>query len=235
MNHPFLVSWTNPNICAVKDCHRDKISHGPDAICEACSNVGPCELFGSKLLLCKSCTQNEYDSAKSISKENEPVNEVVHKVYSLQTASLIQVREQYFNAEVISINNLSRAIDDNKEIPQEQKRYEKAKAVQLRIEEFKKALFEVNEEQTKITNQIRADIVYLNNKASELSAKEREELKLKDLNYQPNATPVSKIKIAGPKLTKSEKIIEDYAKLMKISVEQARHVIAANISVASKK
>lgn len=231
MNHPFAISWANPNLCG--KCKRVKIDHGPNAQCESCSFIGECDLYPSfdsskAILLCKECILKENEAHVSAAeKANRTISEVIGS-NEHETYDIIECRQQFFNAESQSIISIKQEIYAQDGLSEEEKRYKCALAIKERVDSFKKTLWEITEKSTELSNKIRAGIVFLNNISDELREKEREELKLKNINFNPAVNSVKGIKIPNVKVSKEESTIIKYAGLMKISVDEARKRILGN-------
>ncbi len=92
--HPFIPS-IGANTC--QKCKRPEISHTELATCEACPNIGPCEIWLG-MLLCKSCYEKEEKQIKSI-------------VEAKAIDDRVQLRSDVFNAETVAIVQLKQLID----------------------------------------------------------------------------------------------------------------------------
>ena len=186
MNHSFHLGTDNK--CA--KCHRDEIAHGSEATCDACPNIGPCELYHS-LLLCAECMNKELQHNSPESQENRVIE---FRKQSIDQS--IQVKSDLFNAEITSIESLRLSIAEDNSI--ENKHFELARLVKERIIHFQKIIFERNEQNVNDSTKQRASQSYLNDLANKLHSEEREKLKLSDITYKPNEVKITKPKI-GPK------------------------------------
>ncbi len=195
--HPFIPS-IGSNTCS--KCHKSEISHTSLATCECCSYVGPCEIKYGNLLMCPSCIEKEAIASKANytpEKQQERVDAVrqsldeVHKI-----DQSMQVREDIFNAETVSIIERKKLIDSDDSVPPEQKHFALASEVTDLHNHLKQLIFDTSSELVKLNSRQIAVQSYLNDVANKLRVDQRESLRLKDINYSP--TPV---KVTKPKST----------------------------------
>lgn len=192
MNHSFTLS-VGDNKCA--KCHRLEIDHTDFATCETCSFIGNCELFSFvpsmiPMLMCQTCIEKDKNHMSS---ENQASRLSQFKLETAkQIDNSIKLRSDIFNAETVSIVELKRLIDDDQSILN--KHFHLAQLVTDRMNGYKKAIFEKNEELVELSNKQQSTQVYLNELSNKLRLDEREQLKLKDINYKPNPTKISKPK-----------------------------------------
>lgn len=216
MNHSF-----NSNIhklCSI--CGRNEIDHSDIAQCEACSNVGQCEVIGT-MLLCANC----YDKERAIPSTPITGDERAERITQLTNLLGKEIpidSRHYFVSEVTSIVDIERKlVDENIENPQ----YALAEIVSQRLFEFRKRLFLLKNEAIELRVDIDSDQKYLNQIVPRLREEEREKFKAYDISYKPNvvAAPVAASK---PRTSASDKALESFAKMMNISLEQARVVMS---------
>lgn len=206
MRHSFILTVGDPK-CA--KCKHPEIDHTDKATCEACPNVGPCELYPdyNGMLLCAECIGKE--EAIRLSPE-----EARKRVQSLAEAqkidSNVQVRSDVFNAATVSIMELKVIIDADTTIVQ--KDFKLAMVVTERLNDLKRAIFERRQDLIEKENQQNAHQVYLNNLSNKLRVEEREQIKLADINYKPNP-----VKVTKPRDTKVRKF--DKTELNKYALE----------------
>jgi hypothetical protein len=207
MKHSFTPSILNSELCGT--CKRDKIAHTKEAVCEACSNVGPVELMYGNMLLCESCISKDKEH-QSPEKQEERVNNYRNSVDAFVQATRsiddsLRIRTDVFNAKTAAIVEIKNAIYNDPAI--ENKPYAFASECTRRFEILKKVIFDKNQEIIDATNEQKALQVQLNQMANQLRAEEREKLKIADINYKPpvvkSVTP-AKIKTASKKLDKVE-------------------------------
>lgn len=257
--HTFISSISDNEKCA--KCRRTIISHGNNATCESCSNVGPCEIIESDdILCCITCLERDKQikleitlrkiaAMKGKSVTIEPVtgiavvdvtdvNDSLNKIPQNESESIkasellarsieidnkLMTSQDFFNAETVSICDVERAINNDVTIPDDQKHYELVKRIRDRFTHFRSILFEAKKLELEIVSRERSLQYRLNDLASKFRLEERERLKLQDLSYVPKEIPV---KVPKVKLSPEDKMIESYASLMKVSVEQARIMFA---------
>jgi hypothetical protein len=237
MNHAFSISWADVNIC--KLCGYDKISHTNEANCESCGSTTTCEFYphisdlsklkiAAKMLLCQKCIDLEQSVAVKVSEEDVKIlgetRMELHNIRMMQ--DVIECRQQYFNAEIQSINELKLEVTNDITIEDSKKNDIIAERMVERLNHMKKVLWETQEKESEISNKIRANITFMNDFAQHLRLEVRERLKLTNINYNPVLTkPVKDMKLAAPRLSKEEKAIKDLAKLLKIDEKEARRRI----------
>lgn len=200
--HNFILSIDNGNKCAKQwgtiRCNRPEIDHTENATCEACPNVGPCELYsaevGQQILLCSECIKKEEAVRNSPDVAQKRVNQIIEK--SKQIDSTIQIRSDIFNAQTTSIIELKDAINADESI--KDKHFHLAQLLTDRLNGFKKAIFEINEELVSKATEQRAVQTYLNELSNKLRIEQREQIKLEDINYQPNPVKISKPRSVTP-------------------------------------
>lgn len=237
MLHTFSKSWTNPLQCGV--CKRDEVTHSKEAHCDACNYIGVVEFYPSvasplAMVLCPSCIEKEKniqnakmdaltvanDAVKVHIPNAEAVRTNVNQQY-VEHRTVIECRQEFYTNECRAIIELKSKIDADESIPTlEAKRYQLAQIIQDNIITYQKALFELSEKQTEITNKMRANIVYFNGVIDALRSNEREQLKMRDATYVP-----AKIKSPSEpkvKLSKTDKTIQNFAEYHKISFEAAK-------------
>jgi hypothetical protein len=238
MKHAFSRSWTNELLCGV--CKRDAQTHSDNANCEACGNIGVVDFYPSvvspmAMVLCENCIRKEketenttYDSLRAVNQavnvdipDSRSVKININDAYA-EHRTVIEARQEFYNLEARAIIELKTKIDNDVNFASiESKRFQLAKIIQDNIITYQKALFEISEKQTEVTNKMRANIVYFNGVIDSLREAEREQLKLRDASYVPNkgktlnATP-------SVKLSKTDKTIDTFAKYHKITFDEAK-------------
>ena len=237
MNHAFSISWTDVNKCKI--CGYDKVSHTNEAICEACNNVTTCDFFptitdvskiksAQKILLCPKCIELELTASINIANEDvRSLGEVRVELHNIRMMTdVIECRQQYFNAEMTSINDIKSEVNNDSNIPADKKNDIIAEKLVARLTELKKALWETQEKESEISNKMRASITFMNEFAQHLRVETRERLKIANIDYNPVLSkPVKDMKLAAPRLSKEDRAIKDLAKLLKISEVEAKRRI----------
>jgi len=151
------------------------------------------------MLLCPECVAKEdaiedalpslvvYDDDKTIRVMMSANDKLIQ---AKEIDSSVQTRSDIFNAETVSIIELRDAIDADDTITN--KHFKLGEIVMERMNGYKKAIFEMNEEMVALANKQIANQIYLNELSNKLRLEEREQLKLKDINYKPNPVKVTK-------------------------------------------
>ncbi|MGA8763866.1 MAG: hypothetical protein WB562_13455 [Candidatus Sulfotelmatobacter sp.] len=242
MKHSFTRSFLDADKCAI--CKRNSEMHGENASCESCGKVDILDIFPNvisvlNMALCNECIVKEKLALESIASNNdsnrikqstiEPelkhpevlINGIDDKIRHIKT--VIDCRQEFYNNECEAIVSIKAKIDNDSSITTpEAKRFEFAKIVQSNIINYQKALFELSEKQTELTNKMRANIVKFNDVIDGLRAKEREELHLKDISYNPVPVKPLNASIPIPKMSKTDKTIHTFAKYHNISFDDAK-------------
>jgi len=190
MNHSFQPS-IGSNKCS--KCHLAEVSHTDKAECDACSYVGQCEIYHSRImakdmLLCPSCKSKEDESTNIFFHENQRIKEIKAIDYS------VKVKDDIFNAETVSIIEVKEVIEKDESIPSEKKHYALAEFLKHRHLEFSKLIFDEQNKINEDRNRQRAIQSYLNVLSGKLRNEEREKLQLEHIDYKPSEKPISKPK-----------------------------------------
>lgn len=239
MNHPFIQSQADSTKCA--KCHLTEIQHGNQATCDACPNIGPVEVFGT-MALCNTCLKKEYDLAVKQAKEHSTdfdksrintavTNPIGAILKSVETDQSLQIKEEFFNLETTSIIELNEACKAADLGP-----YKIAELLQARFQHFKSVLFDIGTAQVNLNSRMRALAVHLNEIATKLTNEEREQLKIRDLNYQPVAIPKKKDSTPKVKITAEEKMAQNLVRssIAKVAAQLVMDKTASNLEEAEK-
>lgn len=226
--HSFVLS-ADSSKCA--KCKRPEVDHTQYATCESCPTVGPCEIYSPEpnisLLLCPNCIRNEEKARESPEAQAQRLKMIADRSKRDDTPTTgvklpqsaldlinrakaiddsVQVRTDIFNLQTTSIIELKSSIDADDSI--KDKSYQLAVVLTERLNHFKKVIFELNEEMVNKATEQRAVQTYLNELANRLRAEQRDELKLRDINYQPDPVKIVKPRtssaLAPKKIDKSE-------------------------------
>ena len=235
--HPFIQSLAKADECA--KCKRTAIQHTKDAVCESCCMTGPCEIEeNDDILMCEHCTKRDKEikievalyKVQQLKKELVPEKtfaaELLTVAKSIEIDNAMTTSQDFFNAETVAVVDLQKAIDADENIAADQKHFELVRVIRARYTHFRSVLFEVKKVELEITSRERALQYRLNELASKFRGEEREKLKLQDLTYIPKEVAVKAPKV---KLTPEEKLIEQYAAIMKVPIEQARIMFNAKM------
>lgn len=211
MNHKFQSSLIDANKCIT--CKREELDHTDRATCDACSNTGSMEIY-IDMLMCPSCIEKELELQKESKNNTEnrvlDMNSLITK--SREIDASVTLSQDLFNAETIAITELKTAIESDSSITNKQ--FKLAELVTERMNLFKKAIFEKNQELIELNNKQRASQTYLNNLANQLRADEREKLKLQDMSYQPQSPKDKK-----PRTDAAKKKALDVPRLKQLAAE----------------
>lgn len=198
MNHSFQPSIIDSAKCKI--CKRPESDHGPDAECEVCSKHADC-IDVNGILMCPSCLERELvsdpnpkppEQARSLEyTDNRNAIQILADEIKASDAK-ISNRPEFFNAETISIEEIkTRIIADNSI---ENKRFELAKIVQQRVIDLEKAIFDADQRRFELGDRQQANRIYLQNLATQLTAEERDKVRIKDINY-----PIQQPKLHTPR------------------------------------
>lgn len=221
MNHSFIASQADSSLCA--NCHYPEVAHTNSAQCESCANVGPCEIV-SDILMCASCQKRDAEIQNELNPANiaDPRERRITELKNQLSKEIPVDSRAYFVSEVTQIvdieNQLREAGIDN---PQ----YKAAEIIEERIKSFRANLFEVKKMELELKMSMITDQKYLNQLVPKLREEERAKFKDYDISYQPKAVVATSSRASGPRMSASERALESYAKMMGISVEQAKRVL----------
>lgn len=239
--------WANTEeLCVI--CKRNLADHGPSAVCENCGSVADCD-FKNGILVCSNCASgaplpqsikspdsdrsihplvlgdelNKLEQIKTSIGNIGSLNELENKLIADGEYTTIKTAADFFNARTQSIISMETDIRADETIPPDEKHFELARQVRAHYLHLKEVLFSATEIQLKAATEQRADMSYLNQLTRKLRVEEREKLHLESIDYTPKAAPKS---VAAPamKLSKTDKMIQSMADLMKIPFIQAKQI-----------
>lgn len=225
MTHQYTENPNKPQHCI--ECGFHFNLHGPDAICEACPNVGELHVFGKDgrvMALCQSCRDAEEQillkdytppdvnspEANKRVEEHNALHDVLKKAKEIDTS--IRFTADMFNAKTIAIVDIKKAIDDDPTI--ENKNYKLAEFLKERIEHFNGVIFDTRRVLTDAFAEQKAAQIYMNELANRLRAEEREKLKIADITYDAKAP-----KTVKPKTIKVSNTSDEKEKIKKLCKE----------------
>lgn len=245
MNHSFIAAPWNAKVCI--KCTRNELAHSDTAICEACSNVGPCELVG-KILMCASCQVRDTNTAPkelTVTEAKPSLELVINQVNRLLETDAIRTSDgdtvksiiddaikgnikefkDFFNAKLPSIMELKSLIDTDESIPD--KRYALAAALGARVKYLGMVLFQFNSHSIEVSAEVKSIQQYMNSLIPQLRMEQRTQFAANDINFVPQQIKAK----SAPKVRTSttDKLAENYAKLMGVTVEQAKLLIARRL------
>jgi hypothetical protein len=143
------------------------------------------------MLLCAPCIEKEESVRNSPAKQQERINNLKLEESRALDYS-IQIKEDIFNAQTVSINELKSIIDLDPAITN--KHFHLANELTIRYKHFSKIIFDKQAEIIDESNKQRAVQSYLNTLSNKLRLEEREKLKLHDMTYTPHEKPITKPK-----------------------------------------
>ena len=247
MKHKFVKSSLSSNC---QECNYPLIAHTSMALCEVCNQRNSCEVFEGQLA-CPSCEnilklrktapteeavevlENEiYETniEQGLHKhENKPVELLASAAKEIEPPTdNIRTATDFFNAETKALAVIEAEINASELTPDE-KVFELVRRTRERYTKFKSILFEAMSVQVEIVNKQRAQQHYLNELASKIRKEEREKYHLADISYVPKEAPT---KVKKAKVSADDSLAANYAKVMKISLEQARQLVKNQLANA---
>lgn len=243
MNHSFIASAWSKTACA--KCARTEQVHGNEVQCESCSNIGSVEVVG-KILMCAECQARDTNTIpiESISvKEQLSIEQVRIQVDRIVDSNAIQnmngdsmrsmideairgnIKEytDFFNAKIPSINELKESIDNNNTIEPDQKKYALALILRHRIQYLARVLFATKSGQLEMAAEVKVIQEYMGKIIPELRVRLRHEFAQANPNFTPQIIKTTKER--GKARSASDKLAESYAKMMKITVDEAKKLL----------
>ncbi len=215
MNHTFIDK--GDMTCA--KCSRSIVEHGPDAQCECCPNIGDCEVIDN-MLMCASCQARDKEIKAELGEPTgDPSLDKVSLLVNRLGKEIPTDRRAYFVSEVTAIVDIEKQFLDEG-MDSESARYQTALTVESNLAKWKQIISAALETVREGQGSVVADQKYLNHIVPQLRAEEREKFKAYDITYQPSA--VVKSTVAKPRMSASDKAMESMAKMLGISIEQAR-------------
>lgn len=233
-DHPFRGFVHDMQHCM--KCNAPEAAHTSTAACEVCGCTGkPLSVFRT-MLMCPSCRESEQtlDAANRLEAEQrveEAKESFVHRQAEEMKAQLdktITIRTEFFNADLPSIMDIKRDVEENMLIPADQKYFETVKAVRTRFDQFKVVLFELKDVEAQINSSLHAMQSYMNDLANNLKAEERAKLHLENINYKPvspKAPTTAKVKAPKVPAAPKAKIDKNMLRAMALALNLPEMVI----------
>lgn len=134
----------------------------------------------------------------------------------------IKISTDIFNAETVAIAEIKKVIDADESIPVGQKHFRLAQAIETRYRNLNKVVNEKTDEIIELETKMRSLQLYFNTLGKDLREHERAQLRLKDLQYKPQAPT----KVVKPKKEKLEVKKVDLAEVRKYAEQYG---VMANI------
>lgn len=164
--------------------------------CESCDQTNIEITLHYNIWMCDACWQKEL-AVVPTTKLNE-VNLIIEKAKQIDNS--IQIKSDIWNAETVAAKELYAAVQQDENIPQDQKDYAYTKLSAERVQKFQKVVFDQRQELLENENKLRMWQVNTQEAAGKLRTELREQFKQFDVNYQP-VTPktVKPTKTPSPK------------------------------------
>lgn len=184
MNHPFLPSQLNQALC--QRCKRQELDHTELAVCEACNNIGPCEIQDT-ILMCASCQEL---NKNHMSEENQEkrVKEFREKIAaSQQLDQSIRYDGDLYNAATVAIVELKKLAYSDDSLTDEEKHYKWVSLISERRAHLQSVLIEHYKETRQIESEVAALQRTLNENVPTLRQEWRAKFAQNDVHYKPPA------------------------------------------------
>jgi hypothetical protein len=206
-------------LCSV--CARSEVDHSDSALCDACANIGPCELIGT-LLLCASCQAREPQSIDQQSIDPQ-VKARAERIAQLRTKFMKEVTTNFnfFTSNVTAIVDIESAV-----LAAGGTQYDVCNLIEERLTKQRAIMIDA-----RIGAEV--DTKYLNSMVPQLRAEEREKFKQFDISYKPNAALPVAPSVSKPRMSATDKAYENMAKLLGISVEQYKRNLENAVRAAT--
>jgi len=186
MKHNFTPKNLTPALCAT--CNRPIKDHSKVAVCEACENIGPCNIdkvLTNNMLLCENC------EAKELALNARTNHNAVNELRLADTE--IKNYTGFFNAKITPIVTVKEIFDLNGKTFAEYH-----EVIKNQIEHFARTLFDSSIVTTEDT---------ISKLLIEFRAEVRTKLKEGDINYTP-PIKAPKVLVPAKKKTPLEKMAE---------------------------
>lgn len=214
MRHNHQPSIADSNICKI--CKYVELDHSDHATCEACGNTGTCDIVFGNILMCMDCQALESKAQAElvagadsrVEKSRNDSNARVTLAKAMQVDQSIQIIQDIFNAETVAIVEIKSAIDADESVVE--KHFLLARAIEERFSHFQVIIDAARDTMVEAQSKQRAIQQYYNDLANRLRVEQREQIKLKDVNYKPLEKRISKPK--APSIRKF-----DRAQLIKVA------------------
>lgn len=216
MNHSFKDN--NDGIC--RECGFNAVSHTALAQCESCPNMGECNVI-DEILMCATCEARDIEIKRELGL-NKPTNERESRIVELINRLAKEIpsdRRAYFVGRITAIVDIEHEL---RAAQSENPNFELARIVEANIARLRTNITGLHQSVREAQGEIVADQKYLNILVPQLREEEREKFKQYDINYKPSEVSIPSSSASKPRQSASDKAMESYAKMLGISVEQAR-------------
>lgn len=183
--------------------------------------------------MCDDCIERE----RKLTEENmKPENVQARVNATLHAAAKIDesvvVKTDLFNAATVASVELKAAIDNDENIPADQKQYVYANACLERFQKFQKIVFDQRQELLETENKMRMWQMQVQQAAATLRGELREKFKQFDVNYQP--APPKSVKPASPRTSKKKFSREELNTAIKKYNLDGSHAVAVQMLATAK-
>lgn len=137
----------------------------------------------------------------------------------------------FFNAKIASIIEMKQLIDNDNSVAREQKQYELARQLRMRVQYLSKVLFQFQHGQLEVAGEIKSIQSYIND-SNNFRKEIRDGFAISNPNFIPQPIKSNVPKETKPKAKKQtieDKLAEGYAKRMNVSIERARLFVAGKL------
>jgi len=212
---------TKPIKLECESCPNIGIEYAPYKIIDDINMCTACQVRDAEIKLEVHANEVNHPSQKNVN----PVDLInnLHEVVKQGVPFELKTSQDFFNAETIAYVDVQKQIDADDSIPQDEKRFAYHNYIKTQHELFRKRLFELKKEELELSNRDKALQYILNSITHKFKTEERDALKLQDINYVPKVVAVKAPKV---KLSPEDKLIDTYAKFLKVDFETAKKLFA---------
>ena len=182
MKHEFRASLAESSICTI--CKYTEIDHTDRATCEECGNSGTCDIVYGNMLLCTDCQIKELAAQAELKNGAESrvidARAVLDKARKIDQS--IHIIQDIYNAETVAIVSIKKTIDSDTNISE--KHFALAKSIEERFSHFQEVINAARDSIIEAESKQRAIQQYYNDLANRLRVEQREQIKLRDVNYK---------------------------------------------------
>lgn len=168
MYHNFVASHIDANLCA--GCKRAEKEH----TCEICTKETLCDVHWG-MLLCKACYENEQKLQAEL--------KATEHLRIPEPDTTVQVAQDFFNAQVESIESWRKEIEADASISE--KHFALAQRMEARYAHFKQVIQDANNALKEAQSGSRAIQTAFNELRKQLTAEQRERIKIQHVEYKP--------------------------------------------------
>lgn len=228
MNHTFSPSAEDKSKCSHPypwgPCNMDMFSHTALAVCKSCGKRGECGLYGPDKLMCWDCKDKEVgaviDKVKESTEKSRLAKELLEK--SQATDDKMEFNGSFYLAETTDLMSIKKAINENDEIPSDEKSAKMQDMIVERINKFAARVFVIDNEKFELQNRLNADYKTLRDFGIALREEYRNKIKEHDSNYKPAAAIKVKVDKKLKDKTNTDRLIEAIMQYHNLDREQAR-------------